>query len=313
MSENTGEEGKGPLSIDVALAKETDRAVGDVIRALFLPPASELGNLLGDAIGLASDVVRRKRLVNARLGMEEVRERLAQAGVNPQDIVPPKEEDLHLLLEGLSLADDSDVRKLWTGLFASALEPGSGVAVERPFISVLQSLTPMDAKVIDFLAFVQQTDQDQRVGPGPHPKEFSNPTPEEVEELKEFNRNVGQRRMQAIATIKTKAKDYGLDDVLDKPWSENLLRQGLIQRSPVKVPYARDPELRSMDERGMLQFMQEMAQKIHIMGELSKRSEQVPTRLLSKMQTPGTINLELVLSPFGQRLAHACGLIKDPA
>lgn len=91
------------------------------------------------------------------------------------------------------------------------------------------------------------------------------------------------------------------------------MRQGIIQRSPVKVPYARNPELRSMDERGMLQFMQDVAQKIHIMGELSKRSEEVPVRLLSRAQTTHTINLELVLTPFGQRLAHACGLIKDPA
>jgi hypothetical protein len=313
MSENSSEQGKGGINVDVAVGKELDRGLADILRALFLPPAAELGNLLGDAIGLATDRIRRKREMNAELGMREVHKRLDQAGVSLDDIVPPKEEDLHLLLTGLSLTDDRYVRKLWAGLFANALGPDSGVSVDRPYLSVLQSLSPMDAKIIDFLAFALQTDLDLKMAPrAAMPKDFQNPTEEEREEMKEFQKRAAQRTREGIEAINAKALENGLDTIAGNAWADNLLRQGVLQRAPVQVPYVGDLQLRSLDERGLMQLVQNMAQKIHIMEELAKHGDAAPKKLFANNAFNGPINLEVVLTPFGLRLAHACGLITDP-
>ena len=143
----TSDGSDGPkTSIDASVGKETDAALGDVIRGLLQKPSEAVGDLVADGIGILGDWVRRKRELNAKLGMEEVRRRLDADGVDMKDITPPKEEELHLLMNGMSLADDQNVRDMWAGLFAKALEPNSETVAERPFISVLDSLSPLDAK-----------------------------------------------------------------------------------------------------------------------------------------------------------------------
>lgn len=313
MSDNSGERGKSGVNVDVAIGKELDRSLADIVRALFVPPATEIGNLLGDAIGLASDRIRRKRELNAKLGMREVHKQLDQAGVSLDDIVPPKEEDLHLLITGLSLTDDGHVRKLWAGLFANALGPNSGVSADRPYLSVLQSLSPMDAKIIDFLAFALQSDLDLKMAPrAAMPKDFQNPTEEEREEIRDFQKRAAERAKDAIEAIKARASEYGLNAIAGNAWADNLLRQGVLQRAPVQVPHVGDLQLRSLDERGLMQLVQNMAEKIHIMEELAKHSNTAPKMLFANNHLPGPINLGVVLTPFGRRLAHACGLMTDP-
>jgi len=146
----------------VSVGKEIDAALGDVVRGLLRRPAEAVGDLVADGIGILGDRVRRKRELNAKLGMEEVRAKLDAADVDMKDITPPMEEELHLLMNGLSLADDENVRDMWAGLFASALKPDAETEAERPYISILESLSPMDAKIIDLLAFIQRTDADLR-------------------------------------------------------------------------------------------------------------------------------------------------------
>lgn len=158
-------------SLDVRVGKEIDAAIGDLMRGLLKKPFEAVGDLFADGIGILGDRVKQKRELNARLGMEEVRNRLDADGVDMKDITPPKEEELHLLMNGISLADDESVRDMWAGLFAKALEPNSETTAERPFISVLESLSPLDAKVIDLLAFIQRTDTELRAKKNAlHPK-----------------------------------------------------------------------------------------------------------------------------------------------
>lgn len=180
----------------LSIGKEIDRSLAEIITSLLKPGATEVGNLLGDTIGLAADRMRWKRQLNAHIGLGEVRKKLEAANVDMKDITPPKEEELHLLISGLSLSDDENVRDMWAGLFAKALEPNSQVSAERPFISVLQSLSPMDAKVIDFLAFAARTDEDlQRNAKKIIPKDFAKVTAEEKEIIKKHQtENVGRLR-----------------------------------------------------------------------------------------------------------------------
>ena len=180
---------------------------------------------MGDGIGLLGDRIRRKREFNAQKGIEEVRRKLETSGVSLDSITPPQEEELHLLLTGLSLTDDQITRGLWTGLFAKALEPNTGISAERPFISILQSLPPLDAKLIDFLAFTIRSEIELQ-GQIMHAPiaDYRKLTEDEKQEVEKLGKRNWQLRMAKIEAVKDKAAGYGLDNLTGSAWAENLVR-----------------------------------------------------------------------------------------
>lgn len=155
-TKNTG------VSVKVSVGKEIDKSVGGVLTALLKPGATEIGNLIGDGIGMLADIVNAKRKQNAQDGLESVREKLESADIDLKDVTPPKAEELHLLINGLSLADDANVRDLWAGLFAKAIDPSTPITAERAYLSVLQSLSPRDAQLIDLIGFAARLEKEVR-------------------------------------------------------------------------------------------------------------------------------------------------------
>lgn len=304
------EDSGGPKSsVEVSVGKEIDAALGDVIRGLLKRPSEALGDIVADGIGILGDRVKRKRELNAKLGMEEVRKRLDADGVDLKDITPPKEEELHLLMNGMSLAGDESVRDLWAGLFAKVLEPNSKITAERPFISVLESLSPVDAKVIDLLTFIERTDSELRNKVKRFvPKDFKNITPEEDEQARKIQKENTELQEQAISSILKKAEEYGLSKSITQDWAENLMRQGIIERTPVhqiaKSTFA--PTIR--DERDLGPIIGELSNALREMQEIAKRQALLPDRLFSRGPFGPQLNLEVQLTNFGRRFASACGL-----
>jgi hypothetical protein len=137
---------------------------------------------------------------------------------------------------------DSDVRRLWAGPFAKAIEPESGLSVERPFIQILENLTPLDAKIIDFLAFAHREDEslkDRRLRMQA-PNIGTNVAPEEQEALAHARKSAIDDMRDTIERIEAKAKEYGLD-ARSSGWADNLARLGVIERNPHKPPHISDP------------------------------------------------------------------------
>lgn len=308
----TSDGGDGPkTSIDVSVGKEIDAALGDVIRGLLQKPSEAVGDLVADGIGILGDRVRRKRELNAKLGMEEVRRRLDADGVDMKDITPPKEEELHLLMNGMSLADDESIREMWAGLFAKALEPNSETEAERPFISVLDSLSPLDAKIIDLLSLIQRTENElQAKSIKFSPRDFKNVTDEEKAQAKRAQNENAALQKAAISSIRQKAEEYSLSDQGAPGWSDNLVRQGVIERTPIHRfghLSAFGPTIR--DERDLANVLGEFRKKLREMEEVSKRQASPPERLFSQPVFGPQLNLEVQLTAFGKRFASACGLI----
>lgn len=298
------DEGNKPkTSFDLRVGKEIDAALGDIIRGLLKKPAEQAGNLLADGIGIFSDRVRRKRELNAQLGMEEVRIKLDAGGIDMQDITPPNEEELHLLMNGLSLTDDESVRDIWAGLFAKALEPNSSVTAERSFLSVLGSLSPMDAKIIHFLAYaakeLEALSKSEKWG---GPIFLDQESPDMIEEL--------TRRSNVIANIEALAHDYSLAPPASKNWPDNLLRQGVIEIPPAVKPYWPGAEIRSMDDDEIERAFQDLNDKVR---EMEKASETQKPEELYYVLNYGVIgaqfNFRVQLSSFGRSLCEACGLL----
>jgi hypothetical protein len=303
--------GSPKTSLDVSVGKEIDAALGDVVRGLLRKPSEAVGDLVADGIGIFGDRVKRKRELNAKLGMEEVRAKLDAADVDMKDITPPKEEELHLLMNGLSLADDENVRDMWTGLFASALKPDAETEAERPYISVLESLSPLDARVIDLLAFIQQTEADLRAKTEQfQPKDIKSITPEEQEQAKQVRKKNAELQKLAVSAILQKADAYDLAKTGAPGWTDNLMRQSIIERTPVQQLQRSSGLLsRIRDERDLTKSLGELRQNLQQTQEIAKRQASTPEHFFSHQSNGPQLNLEVQLTAFGTRFAEACGIL----
>jgi hypothetical protein len=111
------------------------------------------------------------------------------------------------------------VRDMWVGLFAKALDPNSDVTAERPFLSILQSLSDADAKIIDLLCFISRKEIELESNLSSVLNAESN---ENTQTL------IAKSRGEMVRIIRLKAEDYALSDLEDSSWSENLMRQGIL-------------------------------------------------------------------------------------
>lgn len=298
-------------SLELSVGKQVDAALGDVIRGLLKKPSEAVGDIIADGIGILGDRVKRKRELNATLGMEEVRKRLEDAGVDVKDIISPKEEELHLLMNGMSLAGDKCVRDMWAGLFAKALEPGSEVSAERPFISILQTLSPLDAKIIDFISFILKKDAEAKSkSKNFFPKDFKNITMEDKAMIEDIIKENASIQDRAFSDILEKAEDYGFSDVLAPGWADNLLRQGVIER--VSAHEFAKPSVFSRninDQRDLIQLVDVIYRNMQVMQDLSQRVSSPPQRIFERHTRGAQIALEVQFTTFGRRFAEACDLI----
>lgn len=305
MTEENGSSDITIKSLNVSiLGKETDKVLADALRQLLRKPAEEAGSLIGDWIGIAGDRIKLKRELNAKRGIELVREKLELGNVDMKDITPPKEEEVYLLMNGLSLTDDDRVREMWAGLFAKALEPDSDVTVERPFLSVLESLSPTDAKIIHFLAYatkeLEAVAKKEKHG---GPIFWAANDPEIAAEL--------QRRSKVIEDIEEQVGVLSLPPLKGGDWTDNLMRQGVIEIPTKNVTYWQGAELASMEESDLTKALDEINEKVRDIEETASRKRAKPDELYRVIRYAGgaDFQFQVQLSSFGRRLAEACGLL----
>jgi len=303
-------EGAQQNNVLIDVGKETDRAVADVVRGLLKRPAEEVGNLLADGLGLLADQVRLKRALNAQLGLERVKEKLEEREVDVDNTSSPEEEELHLLLNGMSLAGNEHVRNMWAGLFAEALDPASGVSAERPFIAVLESLTPTDAKIIDLLIYIEQIKASWQRRKAkfipPNPASMSDEEKARLKETQELNQELLKR---ATAAIWKKAEAYGLAQIEEDGWAENLFRQGVVERSPLpEVLSSRFSNYPHFGDVDVSRIVAGLQKKLESFDMKMKRETTAPSLILSGSRQEGRWTQEVILTSFGRRFAAACGL-----
>ena len=304
------ESGNPKASLDISIGKEIDSAIGDLIRGILKKPFEAIGDLTADGIGILGDRVSQKRRKNAQLGLQVVRRRLDADGVKMKDITPPKEEELHLLMSGMSLAEDEGVRHMWAGLFAKALEPNSNTTAERPFIGILESLSSSDAKIIDFLAFIERTDVEIK-SKSIHfkPEDWVKITPQEKERLREVNKTNTDLQKTAVSLVLQKAESYGLMEEIEPVFLDNLMRLGIIERAPIqRFRNLSDIEPVFRNERDMRLVVEDLLRNLQELENVSKRQASLPERIITRNPRGPQLVVEVKLTAFGQRFASACGL-----
>lgn len=301
---NEEEKKNGGISVNIEVGKELGSALGDVLRDLLSKPASALGELSSDAIGILGDRIKRKRRENARFGLESVRRRLKANGVEVKDVSPLAEEELHLLVEGLSLSGEAKIRELWAGLFAKAIEPDSSVMAERSYISVLQAISFQDAKIIEFLAFVIRTESSlRRAMNEARASRDGEPTLSRSEVTAQLN-----KRSEAIQSILDKADELEVHPLTGGSL-ENLFRLGLIKRARIRESVFPDFVSGRADERSMIHALSQIQRHLGALQEATNKDPELPTQLFLKKSVGDPLEVEVEFTPFGRKFASACGLI----
>lgn len=115
----------------------------DFLKKLSGPAADELGSWLGDK-------AREFRARNAARIAARSQNMLAESGAEVHQ-VPLR--TLLPLLEGASIEDSAELSELWAALLANAAATG-GDSIPPIFSSILQQLTPFDARLLDQTAEV---------------------------------------------------------------------------------------------------------------------------------------------------------------
>lgn len=310
------------MGVSVSLGAEIDKALGDVIRGLLQKPADAVGTILGDGLGIMADKVRLKRERNLQLCLDETRKQLEAKQVDLKDITPPDEEDLHVVLNGVSLAKDDTIRGLWAGLLTSALDPSSQQSVERSITSVIEALTPVDAKIISFLVFAEREDQTcqsrnfknlrvlQRNPQGKSAPE----TPEEKQEREDADHEYRSIQVYHAQRVVALAKAYEINYppdpfAKDQDWHLNLSRLGVIEPTEAKG-LSRFGRIRtSADDVATIQTLNAIAETIDNLAKQIRSSDERPY-LLQDGNWHVTIGIKL--TPFGRKFASACGLFDQP-
>lgn len=306
-SENTTK-----TSVNVRLGENIDAALGDVLRALLLRPSEAAGDLLTDGLGLLGDQLKRKRAINAALGLEEARTQLERKGVALEDLRTPEDEELYTVINGMSLTPDKTIRKLWSGLLASAVSPDEDQVIERPITSAIDALSPSDAKIIDFIAYVKKEqdaiDLATRQAAGLPLNQLLSVGRQEAysQARKSFKPRI-KKLLEDVARI---TEEFQLSDVVaHSGWADNLIRLGLLEVSELPEEIlARRFTITSLNERDLVPLLNSLEQRVaQAEHGINRRPE---PKVLYRID-PGSdhISFGLSFTRFGYRFIRACGLL----
>ncbi len=110
-----------------------------------------LGTVPEDLVGLGfGDRLRVKRIENATRRFREAEARLDERKVERREEINIKL--IAPLLEAVSEESDETLQDLWVQLLANAMDPSSGVSLQRVLIDTLRQFEPIDAAVLGHYA-----------------------------------------------------------------------------------------------------------------------------------------------------------------
>ena len=136
--------------------EETAKTAGKAIDAasgLGRFVARIIGGALEEAGGMLTDNVRFRRAVRA-LRLEKRFEEI-RAEMSIDAAVKPLNMNIALpLIEAASLQEDDELQDMFAHLLVNGTNPDSGTQVQRSYVSILQDLTPLSAKLLDMLCKV---------------------------------------------------------------------------------------------------------------------------------------------------------------
>jgi hypothetical protein len=139
---------------DVDVSPEIERFVGDVTGSA----RKELGAWFGD-------LIRLRRFNWTLRACERAQEELRRRGRDPKEV---RLNVLLPLLDAAAMEEDESMADRWAALLANAADPATP-AVPPSFPEVLRQLTPLDAKLLDFVVNYNVDSKHEDLNPSPTP------------------------------------------------------------------------------------------------------------------------------------------------
>jgi hypothetical protein len=143
-----------PADENAKAAQEAGKAVQEIAKTTrdfgrFV--AKIVGGPLEQASGIAEDYLRYarwERQVRFQLRAEAF---LLERGV--ENKIRPISMSVGIsLLQAASLEEDDELQDLWARLLANGLDPNSGVEVKRAFVSILEDMGSLEARLLKAIA-----------------------------------------------------------------------------------------------------------------------------------------------------------------
>jgi hypothetical protein len=113
--------------------------------------AKIVGGPLEQASGIAEDYLRYARWERQVRFQQRAEAFLLERGV--ENKIRPISMSVGIpLLQAASLEEDDDLQDLWARLLANGLDPNSGVEVKRAFVSILEDMGSLEARLLEAIA-----------------------------------------------------------------------------------------------------------------------------------------------------------------
>lgn len=305
----SNDESRANVKVTVTVGKAIDAALGDALRALLTKPAQELGIMLGDSLGILGDKIKIKRLANVQKGFSELAKKLEQKRIEIGGVIPPSEEDLHVLIEGISLSEDDVVRNLWTGLFAEALNPNNNTTVQRAYTSVLQSMSAQDARILALLSFAEMKERQLRsLVVKPEVQDWSSLTDSEKTALEQAAERNQKFRQETIQQILDRADDWHLLGELTDGGALNLHRVGMVEQIPAR--FHSFPTSKDIARGNIERVLDQQSAWIENYIKEQEKKSSPPAQIVKSAIGGAGVEFRIRLTQFGRELAAACGLLE---
>lgn len=299
-----------PLKVEVAVPGEAlDEAAAELMAKAFGAPATELGSLTGDLVGILGDQVRAWRHLNRVRIAKAVRARLESQNIAPEDIRALPMREVSGTLQSISEVDQPTIASLWAGLIAAAVNPESDVSIDRSLKSTIDMISERDAIIFSAMTnakIIENGIKQYLKENFPTAQEYAAMGSEKAAKVSNDNNTKAQNRFRPIFSWINEqieiAEGYG---AISEGVS-NLHRLGLIEYGPVEYI---DEDLIARRVRGRMDsradpigLIKQVVNEIDLPSQRRKHWERYAIQK-GKDRLP-IFNIRA--TKFGRKLAEAC-------
>lgn len=289
--------------------KKIDEAAADILKQALGLPAAEASGLIGDLIGIAGDRLKIFRYENRVGCLLRTKERLAAKGISLEQAKQISQGEVYDLLEGMGGADNPEIKQMWAGLMANAMDPNQDVSAEKGYIRVLESLSHDDALIIDFLVFCMKVErqivrfgQDLALAQSRSSNEEGSPT-DDIWRKEHF-----KKRNELLREVERKYES----DCIKKTGVAllNLRRLGLVETAQQHTFPAIGVHMRSRDLGNLNSALKQIDDRL---GKVEKITHPLDKNIstIANPKSHHGFQLLVQLTSFGKQFATACGMLDD--
>lgn len=288
--------------------EKLDQAAAELLKTALNLPAIETSNALADVIGIFGDRIKVYRAERRVTILHAAHGRLAEKGLSLDQTKPMLEGQVYDMIEGMGSAHTEELADMWAGLMANAMDPSMRVSADKTFTSVLQSLSPNDARLINFMAAVEkQTALEHKIHQEIIREYSSSMTEEERCELTRRREKLEKEMLPKKLELISLYKVMSIEDIqTNKLTLRNLARLDLIESNEVRQLPLHQTVARRREDQELLKVISELKKQINAMqGEYATKS--FGSKKIASLREHQFLMYGR-LTEFGREFVAACGL-----